>query len=251
MQVGEFKMVNNENAFEYRPYSAWLNTTSYSRVYFIHPYFMIGLQYLGESTKTKESTCASWISNVIILLNSVQYGLSDSPNLINYPEIQTSYNVWYRSVRFSSMYLQVPFKFYIIKECLFTIYDEFRYKAISSKINDLKRFSSDNKPYSNLMVEKIREDLYEIVRLPFLKFSKKEYITISSIIYAMTIPPIVILHLWQNDEITYLRIHWETLNLNCALVEPIIVFIVSGYYYIKVANEYDIKGWRVKLAYGF
>jgi hypothetical protein len=38
-----------------------------------------------------------------------------------------------------------------------------------------------------LQVEKLREDLYQIVRMPFLKFSNKEYYTLTSLTYVLSV----------------------------------------------------------------
>ena len=156
-------------------------------------------------------------------------------------DIYVAYNLYYELGRFFLVFLQIPFKFYLIKEFMFVLYDEFKNRGISSKINDLKTHSSSNAPYSALMVKKIRKDLYQIVRQPFLKLSSKEYYIISTIVYAFTIPPIIIMHFFVNTSTYLLLVHWEILNLSCAIVEPIIIFIVAGYYYQCMCVEYEIK----------
>ncbi|CDW76158.1 UNKNOWN [Stylonychia lemnae] len=261
LYVGEFKVPEQQSSLSFEQGSGWMNLISYSRVYFFHAFYMIGYQYLCENKKSQVANQVSWISSFIILINSIQYGLSDVPSLRNNPNIYLQYNLWYELGRLTLVFIQIPFKFYICKECIFVIYDELRNRGLSSKINDLKAYANDNAPYSLQMVAKIREDLYEVVRMPFLKFSRQEYILISTIIYSLTIPPIIILHLWRDDSSVYLREHWEALNLNCAIIEPVIVFIISGYYYQKVALHFDIKqvyqlqlhfrDWTVRLAFVF
>ena len=121
------------------------------------------------------------------------------------------------------------------------LYDEVRNCGISAKINDLKSFSSSNAPYSILMIQKIREDLYQIVRQPFLKLSAKEYYVLSTLVFLVTIPPIIVLHYIVTSSVTLLRIHWEILNLLCAIVEPIITIFIAGYFYRKMCDIYEIK----------
>eukprot|EP00347_Sterkiella_histriomuscorum_P024417 403331187 len=251
VHVDEFRIPEQMRTFSFQPDSGWQNAVQYFRVYFFHSFYLIAFNYLGEQKKVKESGQASIIGALIMLVCTTIYGLSDVPSLKNNPKIYFAYNVWFELGRFTLTLVQIPFKFFVAKESLIIIYDELKNRGLSSKIDDLKLYSNSKAPYSKQMVQKIREDLYQIVRMPFLKFSRKEYIILSTIVYSLTIPPIILMHLWENSSIPLLKFHWELLTLNCSICEPIIIFIVSGHFYNYMCIQYEIDNWTKKLAIGF
>ena len=87
--------------------------------------------------------------------------------------------------------LSFPFEFYIGKEFFFMMYEEFKHNTISQKIDWLKSCTSTKGVYTEAMVEKIRDDIYEIIRQPYMKYSNRKYYAISTVIYLLNIITIV------------------------------------------------------------
>lgn len=69
------------------------------------------------------------------------------------------------------------------KEFFFMMYDELKNKSISKKIDQMKQFTSTRGVYTEDMVQRIDIDTYELVRQPYMKFSKQLYYFISSMLY--------------------------------------------------------------------
>ncbi len=63
-----------------------------------------------------------------------------------------------------SILFVLPFKFYIGKEFFFILYDELANKSLSSKIDELKQFTSIKGVYTKDMVQQVRSDIYQLVR---------------------------------------------------------------------------------------
>jgi len=57
------------------------------------------------------------------------------------------------------------------KEYVFILYDELKNRSISKKIDELKKYCSMKDVYTENMVTKIRDDIYLLVRQPYLKLS--------------------------------------------------------------------------------
>ena len=57
-----------------------------------------------------------------------------------------------------------PFNFFIAKEFFFILYDELKNKSISKKIDNLKEQESLKGNFNDLMVEKINDKEYILVR---------------------------------------------------------------------------------------
>jgi hypothetical protein len=70
----------------------------------------------------------------------------------------------------------IPLKFFAGKEFMLILFDEIRNKSMSKKVADLKQhYNADNKVYSNQMIDKLNEDVFYIVRMPFMKMSNCLY----------------------------------------------------------------------------
>jgi hypothetical protein len=67
------------------------------------------------------------------------------------------------------VFLAFPFKFYIAKEFLFILFDEYFNKSLSKKIDQLKTYTSTKGVYTDEMISKVKDDIYQIVRQPYLK----------------------------------------------------------------------------------
>lgn len=211
---------------------------------------MIVFVYLEEQGnqkkfKIKRARRISYVSTLIIVLNALTYGFCDSYSLYFNPKITYIHNLVFTGLAFLLIAVQIPFKFYLTKEFLFILYDELKNRGISSKIEDLRAYSSngENQHYSQLQIEKLREDLYQIVRMPFLKFSNKEYFVLTSIAYMCTVGAMVLVNAFLPPVHlkSLIAIHWEVLTATCAFVEPIIIFILPGLCYYKMSIKDQLE----------
>ena len=117
-------------------------------------------------------------------------------------------------------------------------------RGISSKIEDIKEFDYAESPhYSMLQVEKLREDLYQIVRMPFLKFSNKEYYTLTSLTYVLSVGVMFLVNAFMSveDLTSMAKWHWEILNTFAGFVEPIITFVIPGVYFYRMSLQNELK----------
>ena len=63
--------------------------------------------------------------------------------------------------------------------------DHLKYYQTSSKENGVK--------YSETVIQKVHDDLYQIVRMPYMKFSNKWYYTIGILIYSFNLFMVMVL----------------------------------------------------------
>jgi hypothetical protein len=91
--------------------------------------------------------------------------------------------------------LQIPFKFYLGKEFVYILIDEFMNKSISKKMDHLKYYQSEKKKYSETVIQRVHNDLYQIVRMPYMKFSNRWYYTIGAAIYLFNLAIVSIMRL--------------------------------------------------------
>ena len=193
---GEMIIEEQQNSFEFQSNSSWLNVVPFSRIFAVQGFFMIVFVYLKErsagdgKTKQKRARSVFVYSAMIIAVNAFMYGFCDAKELyfrLDKPFVYI-WDLGFVLLGFILILIQIPFKFYLTKEFLFVLYDEIKNKGLSSKIEDLRDFSNNESPhYSELQIEKVREDLYQIVRMPFMKFSNTEYYSLTSIAYFSTV----------------------------------------------------------------
>lgn len=79
--------------------------------------------------------------------------------------------------------------------------------------------------------------------MPFLKFSNKEYYTLTSITYVVAVAFMFFINAFTqfDEQVTLSRVHWEILNMCAGFVEPIITFIIPGVYFYKMSIINDLK----------
>jgi hypothetical protein len=79
--------------------------------------------------------------------------------------------------------------------------------------------------------------------MPFLKFSNTEYYSITSIAYFFTVALMFILNAFLGVEsgTKLAQFNWEFLTTCCAIVEPIITFIIPGYYFYKMSIKNELR----------
>lgn len=97
--------------------------------------------------------------------------------------------------------LQIPFKFYLGKEFVYILIDELLNRSISRKMDHLKYYQTmtsgkDGVTYSETVIQRVRDDLYQIVRMPYMKFSNKWYYTIGIAIYMFNLSIVMLLRLF-------------------------------------------------------
>ena len=152
---GELKLEEQKSAFEYAPDSGWLNIVPFSRIFAVQGFFVIVFVYLKERDAVKRTNKkvrarkVYIISAVIIAVNAFTYGFCDSRNLylrLDKPFVY-AWDLTFVLWGFFLILIQIPFKFYLTKEFLFVLYDEFKNKGLSSKIEDLREFANAESPH--------------------------------------------------------------------------------------------------------
>jgi hypothetical protein len=144
---GELRVESQKNSFEFAPDSGWLNVVPFSRIFAVQGFFVIVFVYLKErgnsvsrSSKKVRARNVYVISAVIIAVNAFTYGFCDSAKLYFRTDAPFVY-VWdlvFVLWGFVLILIQLPFKFYLTKEFLFVLYDEFKNRGLSQKIEDLR-----------------------------------------------------------------------------------------------------------------
>ena len=80
---------------------------------------------------------------------------------------------------------------------MYILIDELLNRSLSRKMDHLKYYQNlkedDGVKYSETVIEKVHDDLYQIVRMPYMKFSNKWYYTIGIIIYSFNLFIVMVL----------------------------------------------------------
>lgn len=144
-------------------------------------YFMIVYPYLSQTKKYFSGKQLAATTSLGMLTYCLVFSLlaigSHQIVLNSYGIVELEYsNVPYSSEIMDwtiiiSQMLQIPFKFYMGKEFVFILLDEMRNKSVSAKIDDLKKYMGNRKLYSENMVQRVRNDLYRVIRMPYMKLS--------------------------------------------------------------------------------
>lgn len=139
--------------------------------------------------------------------------------------------------------LQIPFKFYLGKEFVFIMIDELMNKSISTKMEHLKTFLGDRKLYSETMIKKVQDDIYQVVRMPYMRYSNTQYYLISVAIYLFNLAVVVLLRTFYHSEGDPSKLNpvQYIVSLAAAVVQPLIVYSLSGYMYYQTCLQYDIQ----------
>lgn len=124
-----------------------------------------------------------------IVLNS--YGIVE----LEYSKVKMGNKIMDWTIVLSQMF-QIPFKFYLGKEFLFIFIDELKNKSISLKIDDLKLYMGNQKLYTENMVQRVRNDLYKVVRMPYMKLSDRQYYGISVGAYLFNLIIVILLRIF-------------------------------------------------------
>lgn len=71
--------------------------------------------------------------------------------------------------------------------------DELKNKSISTKMEHLKYFMGMKNRHSATVITKVKDDLYKIVRMPYMKLSNTAYYTIGVIVYLFNLVVVIVL----------------------------------------------------------
>lgn len=124
------------------------------------------------------------ISYLSINLNSdTNQGVFSDPVAVFENFIRNPLGLMHMSIRIAIQFFSFPFQFYIGKEFSFILYDEIKFRSISKKIDELKKYTSTRGVYTNEMVKQIDTETYEVVRQPYMKYSSRTYYTITVALY--------------------------------------------------------------------
>jgi hypothetical protein len=79
--------------------------------------------------------------------------------------------------------------------------------------------------------------------MPFLKFSNTEYYTLTTVAYIVTVALMFFVNAFigLENETKLSQYQWELLTTCCAMVEPIITYIIPGLYYYKMSVKNELK----------
>ena len=132
-----------------------------------------------------------------------------------------------------------PYKFFIAKEFLFIFWDEVINKSLSSKIDELKQRSSMKNVITKNMVQKIRSDIYVIVRQPYLRLSNRKYYTLTSLLVIPTIIFSIVFFFCDSlSELKFPIILTLILRLFMTPILSIVMMVFPGaLYYIACIRE--------------
>ncbi|CDW76841.1 UNKNOWN [Stylonychia lemnae] len=138
--------------------------------------------------------------------------------------------------------LVFPFYFFMAKEYSFILYDELKHRSLSNKIEELKKYASMKDVYTENMVQKIRDDIYILVRQPYLKLNNKEFYTFTTILASPIFIVTLLFIFFQNIQ-QYRFAMYFTMSINFiqAGVVPLIMLILPGILYYKADQTFDIK----------
>lgn len=214
-------------------------------------YFMIVYPYLSHTRKAQNGTklylATSSFNLVFILLFAVFSMASSQMILHSYGVVELQYKMigpttysidWCILL---SMMIQIPFKFYLGKEFVFIFIDELVNRSISKKIDDLKQCLGNKNKFSETMIQKVHDDLYQIVRMPYMKYSKCQYYSITIAIYAFILAVVLIMSDAYFDNETALNPVQYILTIAAAMFQPLIIYSLSGWLYFRACVEYDLK----------
>jgi hypothetical protein len=155
------------------------------------------------------------------------------------PEYKLAINL----VLFWLMFLQIPFKFFLEKEFLFILYDELKDLGVSESVDGIQRDLYAERGYNQSAIERVStRDHYQVVRENYLKLSKREYMLITTGLYVFNMVLLVLLKTEylppdrgtsEDNDTTDIIV--ATSAVIGAFIQPLVVYVASGYFYYKVS----------------
>lgn len=117
-------------------------------------------------------------------------------------------------LRVAISFCSFPFQFYIGKDFFFILWDELRNKSISNKIDELKQHTSTRGVYTADMLKKIDPKTFEVIRQPYMKYSNKTYILITTSLYLINfVSALVLMFSPYNEQVSSMAVINELMIL--------------------------------------
>ena len=209
---------------------------------------MIVFPYLSKRNIVKKSTQLAVTTSTLMLVYCAGFsGLS----LLSHQIVLNSYGIvelFYSRIEVGtkimdwtvilSQFLQIPFKFYLGREFVLILLDELSTKSLSKKLDSLQ-LSMDK--YSQSMVERVNDDFFKVLRMPYMKSSKRWYYTVTIGTYAINLLIVLLIHNLYPSEDSDNNPVQCIVSVSAALIQPLIVYSLSGWLYYKTCVNYDIK----------
>ncbi|CDW76716.1 UNKNOWN [Stylonychia lemnae] len=228
----------------------WLFIPKIQFAFEFQAYFMIVYQYLGTKNQNAHGMrVASYSAGINFLYCSIfcfcAFGAHKIHlNCIASVNLLYSYPVFNWAIDWQLVIisvLQIPFKFYLGKEFVLILFDELMYKSLSSKIDDMKAQHRSKKVFTDLTVHKVREDLYDIIRMPYMRFSKAQYNSISLVTYLINFLMVLFIRGYYHPNFQSKNPLQYVVRISAAIVQPLMIFVFPGFLYKQTCDLYDIK----------
>eukprot|EP00347_Sterkiella_histriomuscorum_P005070 403358014 len=255
------KMISESNFYNLN--SPWMLLGEFSQLYQMQIFYLWVMQSTPETKRQRVGRKLYYVPVLIILLFTVIYCIliyfdftvninTEVSHEMTYPMLvmffqENMYGKIFYWQCILCVVLVFPFQFYIGKEFFFVLFDEIINKSLSNKIDELKTLTSTKNRYTKEMVLKLKDDLYQIVRQPYLRISNMKYYAVCLLIY---IPNVLLsLQFFSGDDIDNTT---EALLKNIAIklmkspILPYIMFFLPGMYYYKACVYFQIENQRKK-----
>ncbi|CDW85733.1 UNKNOWN [Stylonychia lemnae] len=215
-------------------------------------FFLIVHQYTRVKRRIQNAKIVSITTNLIILGYSVAYSVLCLSSSIVFKDFRETVDDTNETVKANGYLvngmivvvtlLQIPFKFFVSKEFLFIMYDELRNCGLSNKVDQMQKKVYGNLGYTQQSIRQISAQHYQIVREPYLKLSKKEYYILTTSIFLIDCVLVGILKSDLRDQYggSGRFIQYMT-NVTSAIIQPLVVYCCSGYFYYKACLKFEIK----------
>lgn len=132
------------------------------------------------------------------------------------------------------VFLSFPFKFFIGKEFFFVLIDEIFHKSLSNKIDQLKTYTSTRGVYTLEMIKEVKKDIFQIVRQPYLKYSRLKY---NLLVILILLPNYLLAYFYYSSSSTQefmeIFIHSELFKAYKGAVHPFVMFFLPGLLYYR------------------
>eukprot|EP00347_Sterkiella_histriomuscorum_P005915 403354782 len=134
------------------------------------------------------------------------------------------------------------------------MYDELKNQGLSEKVIRIQRKYYAHSHFSQQSVRQISSQEAMIEREPYLLLSNKEYYILTSSLFLIITVIIGFLKSElhsRDDDLSSGQIIIYMTNVCSAIVQPIVVYTCSGYFYYQACAKFEIKTWKAKFALGF
>jgi hypothetical protein len=127
------------------------------------------------------------------------------------------------------------------KEFVLILLDEIMNRSLSQKLDHLNANLGRERIYSDNIVEKVQEDLYMIVRMPYMKSSNRWYFIITISTYLINLIIVLLLRIFYPSTDSSSNPVQYIVTTFAAMIQPLIVYSLSGWLYYKACTVFEIK----------